>query len=593
MDRISWLGVIACVIALLIYYPAMQHLYPPKERSIPAQTQPKDAVGTTSHPSSHPAQPQEANRQAAGPFIDPNQQALKLQPDLPQEQLVSLENKWARILFTNHGGAIRHIELKEHKLDHSQLVVLNRGTPEPALNLTGWDAAYDLAGYTLAWQRESAVSFERTLENGCKLTRTYTLGENYQLHLQQTVDNKTDQTCTFPSYNLLVGVGEGPYSQPNERRYLSGSWYTEGGKYISHKIAEFDSGSFLFIFPKAGRSFITSNRSHDESQLIRWAAASSQFFTQILSSTQEAGTQVDLRKLALPELSEKNRYLPDGVETRLQMPGFALAPSQSKSMEWTYYAGPKQDAILRAMPFEQDRVMEFGWLGFIARPLLTLMNAIHRFVPNYGVAIILITLMIKLILWYPQASATRNMKQMQALSPRLRELQAKHKQDPMKLQQEMMKLYKEYGVNPLGGCLPLLIQLPIFISFYYMLTSAIELRHAPFLWIHDLSKPDTIARIPLGSWQFPINPMPLLMTAAMFWSMRLSPQPEGVDNANQKILKWMPAIMLFFCYGLSSALSLYWTMQNLLSVAQMYYNLRQPLPALKRIVQNVRRKSRK
>lgn len=595
MDRISWFGVILCVLALLFYGPIIQYFYPPQKPAISEETQAREgskssdqssqAARSTVSPSDESSMPD----RKSGPFIDSNQEALKIEPNLPEETVAFLENEWMRVSFTTHGGAIRNIELKKHKLDGESPVVLNRGVPEPVFNLTGWNGTLDIVGYTLASRDGNAVRFERVLENGCKVTRTYTLGENYIIHLEQTLENPTNEARALPSYHLFVGAGLGPYLQPEERNYLSGSWYTEKGRYVSHKIMEFDSGSFLLFFPKAGKAFISS----EGNEPIRWAAASSQFFTQILTSIGEMGVRVDLHKKYFPELAKKNNYLPNGVETHLQMPGFALSPLQNKKNEWNLYAGPKKDALLRKMPFEQEHVMEFGWLSFISRPLLSMMNGIYKFVPNYGVAILLLTVFIKLVLWYPQSRATRNMKQMQALSPKLREIQAKYKEDPARLQQEMMKLYKEYGVNPLGGCLPLLIQLPIFIGFYYMLTSAIELRHASFLWITDLSKPDTVTHIPLGSWQFPINPMPILMTASMFWSMQLSPQPEGVENPNQKILKWMPIVMLFFCYGLSSALSLYWTMQNLLSVAQMYYNLKQPLPTLKRITQTVRSKSKK
>jgi YidC/Oxa1 family membrane protein insertase len=167
----------------------------------------------------------------------------------------------------------------------------------------------------------------------------------------------------------------------------------------------------------------------------------------------------------------------------------------------------------------------------------------------------------------------------------LKEIQEKFKEDPTKLNTEMMKLYRDYGVNPLGGCLPMLIQMPVFLGFYYMLLSSVELRGQAFLWIHDLSRPDTIGYLPgLG---IPINPMPLIMTAAMVWSMHLTPQPQGVDNPGAKMMKLMPIIMLVFCYNFSSALSLYWTVQNFLSIGQLMYNLRQPMPRLEKVAKPV------
>jgi YidC/Oxa1 family membrane protein insertase len=189
------------------------------------------------------------------------------------------------------------------------------------------------------------------------------------------------------------------------------------------------------------------------------------------------------------------------------------------------------------------------------------------------------------VLWYPQAKANLSMKKMQLLAPKLKELQEKYKEEPAKLNTEMMKLYKDFGVNPLGGCLPLLIQMPVFLGFYYMLLSSVELRGQTFFWIHDLSRPDTVFVIPgLG---LPINPMPLIMTATMMWSMHITPQPQGVDNPAAKMMKWMPLLMLVFCYNFSSALSLYWTVQNLLSIVQLYYNLNQPMPKLEKVVRPI------
>jgi YidC/Oxa1 family membrane protein insertase len=164
-----------------------------------------------------------------------------------------------------------------------------------------------------------------------------------------------------------------------------------------------------------------------------------------------------------------------------------------------------------------------------------------------------------------------------------------------------LKIYKEYGVNPVGGCLPLLIQMPLFLGFYYMLQSSIELRHASLAgtWIHDLSMPDTVyslqlpLALPLIGSVFHLNPMPLLMAVTMYISMHMTPQPQGVDNPAQKIIKFMPLMFLLFCYGFASALSLYWTVQNLLSIFQMYINSKTPLPTLEQMKAQVAKKRKK
>ncbi len=159
------------------------------------------------------------------------------------------------------------------------------------------------------------------------------------------------------------------------------------------------------------------------------------------------------------------------------------------------------------------------------------------------------------------------MKRMQALQPQVKVIQEKYKDEPQKMNQKMMELWKQNKVNPAAGCLPMLIQLPIFFGFYRMLQTAIELRGASFLWACDLSQADTVWVIP--GLNFPLNPLPLIMGATQLWQMRLTPPSPGVDPVQQKMMQYMPLIFLFILYNFSSGLTLYWTVQNLLTIAQM------------------------
>jgi YidC/Oxa1 family membrane protein insertase len=170
--------------------------------------------------------------------------------------------------------------------------------------------------------------------------------------------------------------------------------------------------------------------------------------------------------------------------------------------------------------------------------------------------------------------STRSMKKMQALQPLMNKLKEKYPDDPQKQQQEMMKLYKEHKVNPMGGCLPLLVQIPVFFALYTMLRATVELRGASFLWIKDLSMPDTI--FDLGG--IPVNPLPLVMTATTLWQQKLTPT-ANVDPTQQKMMMLMPVMFLFFFYSMSSGLVLYWTVQNLLSILQQWLALRDQKPA--------------
>jgi YidC/Oxa1 family membrane protein insertase len=238
------------------------------------------------------------------------------------------------------------------------------------------------------------------------------------------------------------------------------------------------------------------------------------------------------------------------------------------------------------MPNGEAEVMDFGMFGIVSKTLLNTMNWLHGKVGTYAAAIIILTLIIKSLLWPMQNKATQSMKRMQLLQPKMTDIREKYKDDPTRMNTEVMKLYKDYGVNPLSGCLPMLIQIPIFFGFYNMLGKAVELRNSKFLWVHDLSQPDTIWHFPMVGW--PLNVLPLLMAATMLWQMSLS--PKSGDPMQQKIFMFMPLIFIGFCYNFASALALYWTVQNLFSVAQLYATRNQAPPTLQKVPAPSKRK---
>jgi YidC/Oxa1 family membrane protein insertase len=220
--------------------------------------------------------------------------------------------------------------------------------------------------------------------------------------------------------------------------------------------------------------------------------------------------------------------------------------------------------------------MEFGVFKLICQALLNALNTFHSFLGNYAAAILALTTVVKLALWPLQNRANSSMRRMSALSPRMQELREKYKDDPTRMNSELMKLYKEHGVNPVGGCLPMFIQIPIFFGLFTMLRQAVELRGAGFLWIHDLSQPDTVAHLPIPGWNIPINVLPLIMACTSFWMTHLT--PKSGDPTQQRMMMFTPVIFIVFCYNFAAALALYYTTQNLLTVLQLYVNKRQPMP---------------
>jgi YidC/Oxa1 family membrane protein insertase len=248
------------------------------------------------------------------------------------------------------------------------------------------------------------------------------------------------------------------------------------------------------------------------------------------------------------------------VFTALEGPKNLIPPDQSGSFRYVVYAGPKQYSNLKAQNVSLENAIDFGsWIKWLALPLLTALNWIHKYVLNYGVAIIILTILVKLIFWPLGNISYRSMKGMQKLQPQMKKLQEQYKDDKAKLQQATMALYKSNKVNPMSGCFPMLIQLPVFFGLYRALLYSIELRHAPFVfWIQDLSAKD------------PYYITPIVMGATMFLQQKMSPQPGG-NEMQAKMMMWMPVVFTFLFLNFPSGLVIYWLFNNILSIGQQYY----------------------
>jgi YidC/Oxa1 family membrane protein insertase len=239
-------------------------------------------------------------------------------------------------------------------------------------------------------------------------------------------------------------------------------------------------------------------------------------------------------------------------------------PLTSGRASFEVFAGPKERDLLMAVGHDLDRALDFGWFWFIAIPLLWALRGLHAITGNYGVAIILLTAVIKLATTPLTRSTFRNMREMQKIQPQMAKLRERYKDDQVALQRELMELYKRHRVNPFSGCLPMLLQLPIFVGLYNTLLHAIELRHAPFvLWINDLSAPD---RLMVGGIGIPV--LTLLMGASMFVQQWLSPQ-QG-DPTQQRMMMFMPLVFTFMFINFPAGLVLYWLVNNVLTIGQQY-----------------------
>lgn len=573
MDRTSWIGAAVCVLLLVAYPAIINHFYPPVPASKQAGTPAEPAAGTAA--------------ESSAPVLRPTPEVVVKEETPQAEQTAELSNAFIRVQFTSLGGGIRDISLLQHLQEQKKgHVILNRGAIVPLLNLNGWTGETEVAAYELDTSSPGKVLFRKRLPSGALLERSYRLSGDYQIELKDLITAAS--AVDLPSYEICVGTATSPHLKTYERATVAGAWHKTSGAYVTHHLTEFDDTHVLGFHLWGGKTEIVS----PENEEIGWTAVKSQFFPLIVRFASEPAIRVRYDRILLPHLGEKNAAVPDAITGEARFKPLSLAQGESTTRVYEVYAGPKEDARLSALPDNQDQAMEFGWLGWIARPLLILMNAVHSHVGNYGWSIVVMTLLIKVVLWMPQTWANNSMKRMSAVAPLMKEIQAKYKDNPEKLNKEMLKVYGDYGVNPLGGCLPMLVQFPIFIGFYTMLQSATELRNAGFLWIHDLSQPDTVATLGLLGFGIPINPMPLLMAASTYASLHMTPQPSGVDNPMQNVIKFMPLIFLVICYNFSSALSLYWTVQSLLSIVQIQVNKLQKAPTLEEMKAQAQEKRR-
>jgi YidC/Oxa1 family membrane protein insertase len=269
---------------------------------------------------------------------------------------------------------------------------------------------------------------------------------------------------------------------------------------------------------------------------------------------------------------------PVGVKGAMSFPVGLLQPGGSKQYDFEVYAGPKDYMGLKSLGADQKKVMQFGIFWWISEPLSWALNFLSGMLGSYGLGIIVLTIIVKLILWPLTAQATRSQKKMQSLQGPMAKLREKHKGNSQKLNQEMMKFYKENKVNPFAGCWPILVQIPIFLGMFWMLRSAAELYGQSFLWAEDLSEQDNISML----YGFSLNLLPIVMVATQWFQMKLNPMQMGPEMSeaqriNAKMMRFMPFMFLVFLYFFSSALVLYWTVQNLMTIFQTLITKKEPV----------------
>ena len=492
--------------------------------------------------------------------------------DNAKATVTTLANDYVELRFTDFGGAIRDVAFKKYFATKSgtEPFVFNQTHAAPVLAFSGYPGLDQSTHFELVSATATEVVYRTIFENRIEVTRRYTLhpagdttDDPYRIRHETTFRNLTNQTAPLPN---VISLGTSALVSVNDAGlYLNVASY-DGEKATVIDRSALEGGGILSSMG------LTNNPTKpvlENTGKVEWATVKNQFFASIYTP-EKPGTGIVVRRVDLPPLEGSTR--PNiGLTGAIKLDLPVLLPNGTASFAGDLYVGPKEYTRLSKFSHNEDKVMQYDryffnrifFSGYVAPAMNWLMNGMHKFVGNWGIAIVLMTLLLKVISLPFTLAASRSAKRMQKLQPLMQAIREKHKDQPQKLNQATMELFKEHKVNPMGGCLPVLITIPLFVGFYSMLQGTAELRFQSFLWAGDLSAPDTIGRI----FGLPINIMPVLMGATMVFQMRLTPQPS-IDSAQQKVFKFMPFFFTLICYNFSCALALYSTINGLFTIGQ-------------------------
>jgi len=440
----------------------------------------------------------------------------KPEKDSPLKELVQVNNKDGYGLSLGFlGENIPNIEWGSYKVNPQNIAV--RAGEEPESLIYEWESP-----------------------QGIRIRTEFLFyADKYEIGLSVTVANKSDYVIDD---TLLFNIAH----VPQEMRRSYGSF--EGmALLLGNKLEEVKKSKMQ------GKQFLGQ---------ISWIAYEEPYFmTAIISENDKKATA-------------KGALLPDG-EIRISYipPPFNLGKDQSMTKTFALYLGPRDLYILKTLNKNLAKAINFGWFDIIAKPLLVALRFFNKYLSNYGLSIVLLTILIKILFWPLTRKSYQSMKEMRKLQPMMAKMREKYKNNKQEMNKQLMGLYKTYKINPMGGCLPMLVQMPVFFAFYRILPNSIELRHAPFvLWVNDLSAPERLFSfpftIPLMAPPYGIPVLTLLMGASMFLQQKMTPMTG--DPAQAKMMMLLPIVFTFLFINFPSGLVLYWLVNNILSIAQQY-----------------------
>lgn len=523
--------ILALVLMTAVWF-GFSFLFPPKPPQ-PAPEAPAVAVSTPSAELAAPA--------LTSPPAQPDPVVRPAQVAAPPRQMV-VETPKYRAVFSTVGARLVSMELKDYRAttapESSPVELVHATDPRYAtLRTTGSeslalsaDATYELdaAGtqLTVAADGQQRLSFRHVTVSGVEIVKTFVFhGDRYIIDSSVNVRNLAPATLSGSFRLALV-------EQWHEDKTDSYS-FVGPAALVGDKLDQVDVGDLVKDAKIFGREVV-------------WNSLQSKYFMAAVVPLSAAAEQL---RVALHG---------DLLESEFTSPPLALQPGESRRFDYLLFFGPKDHVHLKAAGHQFERAVDFGWFDLLAKPLFYVLVFFYGFLKNYGLAIILLTVIIKLIFWPLTHKSFASMKAMQRLQPEMQKVREKYKNDKERLNKELMELYKKHSVNPLGGCLPMLVQIPVFFALYKVLLDSIALRQAPFmLWLTDLSAKD------------PYYITPLLMGASMFVQQKMT--PTTADPLQAKIFMFMPVVFTFLFLNFPSGLVIYWLVNNLLTIAQQYY----------------------
>ena len=541
----------AIVLSFLVFF-IWNALFVDKE----AVQAPPEKTGTVeSQPAQTPyvPQPEKPDPSLSAPETDSRPAAVAA--DTPSRTIQVNTSRYS-VRISEQGAVFKSFVLNDYKQTIAEdsprldLIIPDKNSGSVALGfgdkgLEGWEKAIfsaDVASDVVTVGDQSQiVAFTWISPQGVAVDKIYTFRpDDYLIDLKVKIRNgSASELSEFFSLSLTK------FSPENKATY----GFQGASALINGKLEQIDSDDIK------EKSLYTGK--------IGWTAVQDRYFMSNIIAVEPVETSF--------RLSWDEKFL---LESQYIQPLGIIAPGTQKAFDYHLYFGPKSLKILSGYEFDLDQAIYFGWFDVIAKPCVWVMNFIYGFIPNYGVAIIILTLLIKMILWPLGNKSYKSMAEMKKIQPLVAELREKYKSDKKKMNEEMMKLYRVYKVNPMGGCLPMALQIPVFFALYRMLYESIELRHAPFFgWINDLSAPDRLFNfgfsIPFMEPPYGIPVLTIIMGATMLLQQKMSPPPG--DPAQAKMMMLMPIVFTVIFINFSSGLVLYWMVSNVLSIGQQYY----------------------